>query len=366
MNVQPGPATNGPATNGPATNGPAANGAATASAAVATADHVQPHCGRDRRRNADRASFWPNPLSQSFAKFANRLSGWGAPWSFRRRRWVSLFLTLLVWILTYQLVVWADAVLLRPSLLTGWTLMGCLVMLIAIGVRRRLPILPLGSVSVWTQIHIYTGLFAAGVFLLHTPRGWAAVASMWTDFGTSDFVAPGWLEGTLATLFLGVTASGIYGWIASRRVPARLTVIGGEVRFDQIGWHRQQVAETAAERIGSLQGQAAVTVLGDFYGSSLKPYFRTRPSWWYLAFPNSARRRRLLTRLTHLDRYLETEGRRVAGQLAGLVRRRDDLDYQYALQWRLRAWVVVHATMSLALVILAMLHGILATRFVQS
>jgi len=321
---------------------------------------------RDRRRAVADSPARHVRLAQQLASGLAHLAGWRGPWSFRRRRCVSLFSVVLAWSILQWLVTWAEASLLRPSVLTGWTLMGCLALLMTVAVRRRLPILPLGSVSTWTQVHIYTGLFATGAFLLHTPHLWAAVGAAWTSGGTGVVASTGWLEGVLAMLFLAVSGSGFYGWVACRRLPPRLSAVDGEVRFDQIGWHRQQVADAAAERIGSLHGQAAVAVLGDFYAKQMKAYFRTRPSWWYLAYPRSTRRRRLLTGLTQLDRYLEAEGRGVSGQLAGLVRRRDDLDYQYALQWRLRVWVVLHAAMSLALIVLAVLHGILATRFVQS
>ena len=70
--------------------------------------------------------------------------------------------------------------------------------------------------------------------------------------------------------------------------------------------------------------------------------------------------------LNELHRYLEDDGKEVADELAGLVRRRDELDTQHALQWRLRAWVAVHAVMSLGLVALAIMHTIHALQFVES
>ena len=67
--------------------------------------------------------------------------------------------------------------------------------------------------------------------------------------------------------------------------------------------------------------------------------------------------------MKELDRYLEADSRKALGQFAALVRRRDDLDYQFALQFRLRCWVVVHSFCSLVLLVMAVIHAVIAIRF---
>jgi len=59
----------------------------------------------------------------------------------------------------------------------------------------------------------------------------------------------------------------------------------------------------------------------------------------------------LLSDLKELERYLENDDRSTADQFAALVRRRDDLDYQFALQLRLRLWVTFHSILTVALVV---------------
>ena len=80
--------------------------------------------------------------------------------------------------------------------------------------------------------------------------------------------------------------------------------------------------------------------------------------------PSGVRRRRLLNGLKELDRYLENDGKQTAGQFAALVRCRDDLDYQFAIQLRLRLWLVIHSVFSLALLAGAIIHAALVLRFV--
>ena len=267
--------------------------------------------------------------------------------SFRRRRAIGLTVALLAWLLVAALG-WLEASRLGDaSLLTGGILLAAVVALTLLGIRRRLPMWPLGSASTWTQIHLYTGLFSTGIYWLHVP----------------SVIAGGWFEGALAIVFCLVTASGIYGIIASRTLPRRLSRIEGEYRFNRAAWHRQQIACSADELLGELREEASLAVLDPFHARYLKPFFDAPLGVARLIVPSSKRRRQLLAALRDLDRYLEDEGRRVASQFASLVRRRDDLDYQYALQWRLRVWVLVHATLSLVLLGGGAVHAVMVWHF---
>ncbi|EMI40773.1 hypothetical protein [Rhodopirellula sp. SWK7] len=291
----------------------------------------------------------------SVAHSVQRVSGFGRAYSFRRRRVVAAAIVAVSLALVAGLVSVMHSALLHTGVMTGWMLMSCLILLILIGVRRRIPVLPLGTMSVWTQVHIYTGVFAMGVFAMHVP----AVLH-------GRLIASGYLEGSLSGLFLLVSGSGVYGLIASRRIPWRLTNVGEQVRMDQIPWYREQIARSVSQEVQALTNPASIAVIGEFHRRYLSRYIGGKPSLSYLLVPTSVRRRRVLAGLVELNRYLEEEGCRVCGRLAALVRRRDDLDYQYALQLRLRVWVMFHSTASIALVVMAIIHGILAMRFVES
>ena len=264
------------------------------------------------------------------------------------RRRLALVATLLalavVWLVARRL----EANLARASFFTGGTALATLFLLAALGIRRRLPVLRLGSVSLWTQVHIYSGIFSLGVYLIHVPA----------------VIGNGIFESSLSMLFLLVSLSGMYGVYASRTLPKRLTAVDGQHRFDRVAWHREQIAEAARRLLEGLREQSEVQVLGGFYQTYLLPFFGARPSLVYVLVPSGARRRRLLTGLRELDRYLEPESRSTAGQFAALVRRRDDLDYQFVLQLRLRLWLVVHGVFSVVLVSAAIVHAVIAWRFV--
>ena len=267
--------------------------------------------------------------------------------NFRTRRSLAIAVTCLAMLLVWCAATIESSRLGHASYVTGWTVFSALLLLMLLGVRRRLPMLRLGSVSTWTQIHLYTGLFASGVYAMHVP----------------SLIAGGTFECGLSVVFLLVSVSGFYGVYASRALPPRMTAVDGEHRFDRVRWHRHQIAEAAAVLLDGESSHAATQVLGLFYTKYLKPFFQTRPSLAYVIAPTGARRRRLLGGLQELDRYLGPEGQQVAGRFAALVRHRDDLDYQFALQLRLRLWLVIHSTCSIVLLLWSIIHVALALRF---
>ena len=266
---------------------------------------------------------------------------------FRMRRTIALLATtcavFLVWLLAWL----EEGRLGHASYVTGITCFSALLMLMLYGLRRRIPILPLGSASVWTQIHIYTGLFATAVYVMHVP----------------SLIGAGIFECGLSIVFWIVSVSGFYGIYASRTLPIRLTAVEGQYRFDRMTWHRNQISDTAQQLLDEVSEKSSLRVLALYYTKYLKPYFHQRPSFAYVLVPRGSRRRTLLTGLKELDRYLEDDGRQTAGRFAALVRRRDDLDYQFALQLRLRLWLIVHGAFSLTLLIGASLHAVVAWRF---
>ncbi|MFG0261120.1 MAG: hypothetical protein ACF788_01855 [Novipirellula sp. JB048] len=269
------------------------------------------------------------------------------PIRFRTRRWIGLTVTAVAGATVFLIQRWQHDRLGHASHFTGFTLLATLALLMLLGVRRRLPVLPLGNVSTWTQIHLYSGLFATAVYVAHVPA----------------LIASGRFEGLLSILFLSVSASGFYGLYASRTLPRRLSAVQGEYRYDQIPWHRHEIAKAARGLLDGASDASAMMVLSTFHRKYLHPFFESTPTLAYVVAPNGHRRRRLLSGLKELDRYLEDQSRATAGQFAALVRRRDDLDYQYALQLRLRLWVVLHSLLSLLLLAAAILHTAVVLRF---
>ena len=117
------------------------------------------------------------------------------------------------------------------------------------------------------------------------------------------------------------------------------------------------IADHARKLLEELSVHVRHTVLGSFYTQHLNPFFNSRPSLAYVLVPTGGRRRRLLSDLKDLERYLESEGRGTAGRLLRWCGARDDLDYQFAYQLRLRLWVAFHSILTLALVTGGLVHS---------
>src|SRR5437868_538369 len=149
--------------------------------------------------------------------------------SFTRQRLIGLILFLAL----SALAVWLQArwfgAMLRLSFLSGWILFALILALTFYNGRKKLPFLPLLSSEAWLQFHIYAGLLTAVLFAIHL--GYR--------------VPKGWLQGTLAWLYVLVMLSGFFGLFVSRTIPKRLTTRGGEVFFEEIPALRRQLQERA-------------------------------------------------------------------------------------------------------------------------
>lgn len=270
--------------------------------------------------------------------------------SFRIRRVASLLVTTIALLLLGGVAWIKEGTIGNAPVLTGSTLLSTVVLLMLIGVRRRLPVIPLASMSSWTQFHLYLGLFSVGVYWMHVPA----------------IIGKGNFESWLSILFLLVAGSGLYGIYASRMLPKRMTAVEAEHRLEPLHGlreqgSREQIAQTASDMVGELNEPSEEGLLTSFYNSNLNPFFSSRPSLAYLMVPSDARRRRLLSGLQELDRYLESEGRSMAGRFAMLVRRKDILDYQFAMKLRLRLWLVTHGILSVALLAGGFVHAWIAS-----
>jgi len=161
-------------------------------------------------------------------------------------------------------------------------------------------------------------------------------------------------------MFWCVSASGLYGIYSARSIPKRLTAIGIEPRYDRIGWHRDQIFQAAEAERGAMAIAEGGEVLAEFYDRVLKRYFESGLSISFRFRPSERRRQAILAEMGDLRRYFDADTCATADRLAAFVRRRDQLDYHHGLQWRMRAWVALHASMSVVLVVWAVAHTVVA------
>lgn len=229
----------------------------------------------------------------------------------------------------------------------GWLLFALIVLLSLYNARKKIPFLPLGSSEGWMQFHIYGGLFTALLFVFHI-----------------SFRFPtGWFNGILFALYALVTLSGIVGLFLTKIVPQRLTTRGGEVLFERIPAIRRALLEQAETLALTAVPIAHSTTLADFYLRHLKTFFDGPKNFWLHLLEVRSPVNSLLNKLEELNRFLDENERATAAQIAGMVRQKDGLDYQRALQMSLKLWLFAHIPLTYSLLIFSVAHVVIIHAF---
>jgi hypothetical protein len=231
--------------------------------------------------------------------------------------------------------------------LTGWLLLGLVLLLTAYNVRKKLPFLPLLSSRAWLSAHSWVGMLAAIVFVMHL-RG---------------RLPAGALEAVLAALFVGVTLSGIVGLWLSRVLPRRLTSAGGEVPYERIPVIRRALRERAEELVVTGIPAAGATTLADFYAARLSGFFAGPANFGAHLFGSGHALNSILADLGEVKKYLNPAERSAAVELAALAREKDALDLHQAMQLVLKAWLFVHIPLTYAMLVFIGVHAVLVYAF---
>lgn len=230
---------------------------------------------------------------------------------------------------------------------TGYLLLGAVLFLALYNVQKKLPFLPLGSSATWLQWHLYVGMGTVAVFVLHAGADWPR----------------GILDSALAAVYLLTVASGVIGLYLTRTIPVQLSRIGQEVIYERVPALQREVRLRAGEVVLESVTASGATTLADFYTSRLYDFFGQSRGWRYFWRPTTARRRALMSEMQDFRRYLSEPELAGCERLFSLVRRKDDLDFHQARQRLLKLWLFAHIGLTYALVLLALLHGLLAHAF---
>lgn len=227
---------------------------------------------------------------------------------------------------------------------SGWTLLGLIVFLALYNVRKAVSFLPLGSSTAWLQLHIYVGLLTCTLFAVHV-----------------EFSAPnGVFEWMLALVYLSVLLSGLIGLYMTRSFPARLTMLGNEVIFEQIPIVRRDLQDRIEELVLIGNPDTDQTAIAEFYRHHVRPFLLTHHDVaTQLTRGTGARWHQLSRAIEDQNRYLDQEERRVMDEVREYAHRKFQLDTQYALQGALKVWLFFHIPATWALLISAFFHSIL-------
>ncbi|MBI1902581.1 MAG: hypothetical protein HYS13_15880 [Planctomycetia bacterium] len=263
----------------------------------------------------------------------------------RRRRNIRILAAVALLLIAADVIL--SVSLRAPHVLSGWILFSLVVLLALYNVRKKLPFLPLGSSSAWLQVHIYAGLLAVLLFVLHV---------RWR-------IPNGVFESILALLFVAVAASGIVGLIMSRIFARRLTTRGAEVIYERIPVFQRRLHLEVEQLVMSCLADAGSTALSHLYLARLKPFFEKPRNFWQHLMQSHRARHRLLVEIESHERYLNDAEKKAMREIADRVRAKDDLDYQYAHQASLKYWLFAHVPLTYALLVFIVFHVVLVYAF---
>jgi hypothetical protein len=264
--------------------------------------------------------------------------------SFVVRRTFGIGLTVLAVVMLIAVSVFAQGNIGYTAHFSGWTLLALIVFLALYNVRKAVPYLPLGSSSTWLQLHIYVGFLTSALFAVHV-----------------GFSLPnGIFECLLALIYLSVFASGVLGLSMTRSFPARLTMLGNEVIFEQIPIVRREIQDRVEALVLVENSDTDSAMIAEFYRNHIRPFLLQHHDLTTQLRRGTSRRWHQLARaIEDQNRYLGDDERFVMDEVKQLVHRKFQLDTQYALQGALKVWLFFHIPAAWALLIFAFFHSML-------
>jgi hypothetical protein len=235
------------------------------------------------------------------------------------------------------------------GLILGTISLGIFVFAALLGVRKKLPFLPVGNVQRWLRGHIWLTLLTIPLIFLH-----------------SGFRLGGPMTTTLMVLYAIVMVSGIYGLILQHKLPTMMKgSLPAEIVFEQIPNVRAQLCAAAENLQRSLKQQAtsgsAVVavdvsqeeVLAGFIEQRLIPYLSARRGEKYRL--GQAREADEIFR--HLKLRVDEMYRPRVDDMRRWCDERRLTDTQLRMQHWLQGWLFVHVPLSFLLLLMTVWHA---------
>jgi hypothetical protein len=235
------------------------------------------------------------------------------------------------------------------SQFTGWLLVAAVLFLVLFNIRKKLPFLPLLSATAWLQLHVHVAILAILMFALHT--------------GMRIPSSP--LERALFILFVALAATGVTGFWLSRQIPSRLHSRCVPVLFDRIGAFRAQLAHEVEALAARSVAETSSMVIAELYARRIEGFLRAPRNVFAHLLESRRPLMALRNELRDVERYLSKRGREILGEIDERLVAKDNLDYQYALEITLKAWLFIHIPMAYAVIPLIAFHVILFYGFAR-
>ena len=230
-----------------------------------------------------------------------------------------------------------------PTPLTGYYLFGLMIFLAVFNTRKKLSMLPIGSVSFWLRLHVSGGLLTLGLFWLH-------IGKLWPNGG---------YEQVLAFSFYLVNVTGILGYIILKVYPSRMTQTGMEVIYERIPTDIAAMREAAEAIILKCTEETGSDTIARHYLETFHWYFARPRHFWSHAFGSQASSHWIRHEVDNLRRYLNDAEKQHLDDLKVLADTKSRVDFHYAAQTIMKGWLLIHLPAAVAVMALAAWHFIL-------
>lgn len=233
------------------------------------------------------------------------------------------------------------------NFISGWVLFVIILFLHLFNIRKMVPFLPLGKMTLWMQSHIYVGIFSIIIFIIHL-----------------DGNLPGGVIGLILTgMFLLLFFGGLFGLVIYTLFPRRLTIRGEEVIFERIPAIRDAIKDKIKNLIVRSFMVAESTSISAFHQQKLKKYLDGPKDFWHHVLNLNKPYGDIRYMMDGLERYLNDEEKEIFREIRELVLIKTNLDFHYAGQKLLRYWLFFHIPVSYLIILVATLHLIIAYAF---
>lgn len=264
----------------------------------------------------------------------------------KRLRILSLLLVLITGAAMYLISRNTDASLGNERFATGYALATICALLALLPLRKKMVRSNFGSIALWQATHQYLGCVCLLVYAMH-----------------AGFLVNGWIEMWLAITFWFIIATGFLSWYVNRTSPKMIRAAGVHVLREDLPQKKREFAEKAYRIALSAAGRNESAVLADFYRIQLTGFFNRPRNLRFRVFPTASKCRLLTAGLAGLDRYLGHDAKAMRDELIQLVDAKDRVDFQHAIQVRVRVVAALHSILLSSFVLLCIAHVYLAFRF---
>ena len=248
--------------------------------------------------------------------------------------------------------------------------------------RKKMRTWRIGTVQLWLRAHIWLGLLALPLAIMHT-----------------GFRLGGPLSAATIIVFVLVIASGAWGLLMQQLIPSRIldlvpaetivsqiphlsrlaahdaarlvSAVCGDSQDDEPDNYDNYLVIGASRHVGALQGRVLMTraapqepipdslVLRSYFQNSLKPYLLSGRA----GFPGLAQSRQADEYFAELRTHMPVAAHPAIAALADLCDQRRQWDRQAWLHGWLHAWLLIHLPLSVLLMILLSAHVVWALKY---